>query len=1237
MRTAPYGPLMVVSGSRLVPPPFPADEVTVAAPPTVPQAAGGLTLIVPMLAVIVMLAMGLMVWSPGLAPRAPTSLMFPGMMVMSALGMLAQSAVRRGAAELDDHRRRYLDHLGVLAESLCQAAAAQRESLIWTHPGPAALWTLVGGPRTFERAPGDSDFGHLRVGVGVQRVSRRLVLPPTPPAYRLDPVSAAMLRRFVQAHTTVEAAPVAVALRGVLAVSVAGDPERARDLLRAMACQLAVLHDPRDLRIAAVVGPGGSGQWDWLKWLPHNDHPQRGSMFYDTLGQAAAALADVSVERGTFDPVAAPSHPHAVIIVDGPDSTSSPALRPGIAAVTILTVGRDCPAGGLRLRIDGDRLAVLTGSGDEVIAVADGLAAADALVCARRLARHRPPEGASAADPLHRWCTELGIGRDGQPGWARHDERDRLRVPIGTAAHGGLVELDIKEAAEGGHGPHGLCVGATGSGKSELLRTVVLGMVARHPPEALNLVLIDFKGGATFLGLDALHHVAAVITNLSEESHLVARMKDALGGEVHRRQQLLRRAGVASARIYRQRCRADPSLPALPSLLVVIDEFAELLQHHQDFVELFGTIGRLGRSLGVHLMLASQRLDEGRLRGLDSHLSYRICLKTLTAAESRAVLGVGDAAELTGGPGAALLRTDDGTLTRFQSVHVGAPDPTARVAREPASPPVCRFTSLPAAVAPPIADPTPPPVFFDTLVRRLGGRGTRAHAIWLPPLVTSPELAELAQIPAAGLTAPIGLVDLPFEQRRRPLIIDIGGAAGNIAVVGAAQTGKSATVAAVVTALASRHAPRRIQWYCLDFGGGALRGLSTLPHVGSVTGRQDRDRVHRTVGHVMSVLRARERQAAGEDDDDYGHVVLVIDGWAVFRAEYTELEPAITAIATQGLSHGVHLLITAGRWADLRPALKDQFGTRIELRLGDPVDSEMDRKQAALVPIGRPGRGITEDGYHFIVARPDPGAVTADRNWVAPPIRVLPDAVEHDALVRRADADAAGVILGLGEDELAPVAVDFTQQAHLMIFGDGACGKTATLRTLCREIVRGAATRSARLFVIDLRRTLLDTVGDTESTGYAFSTASLAQQLPRLIAVLESRLPNAHTTVEQLRNGSWWAGPQVFVVVDDYDLVAATSPDALNGLMRLLPHAADIGLHIVLARRCAGTARAMFDPLLTQLRDGGCMGLLMNGSPDEGPLIGNHRAAAYPAGRGLLVTKAGRQLVQVGWCPPRSR
>ena len=236
-------------------------------------------------------------------------------------------------------------------------------------------------------------------------------------------------------------------------------------------------------------------------------------------------------------------------------------------------------------------------------------------------------------------------------------------------------------------------------------------------------------------------------------------------------------------------------------------------------------------------------------------------------------------------------------------------------------------------------------------------------------------------------------------------------------------------------------------------------------------------------------------------------------------------------------------------------------------------------------------------------------------------------------MLLQAGGDAAELILGIGESELAPVALDFTQHNHLLIFGDGGCGKTATLRTLCREVMRIAPAQPARLYLVDLRRTLLDAVHGAAPAGYAFSTASLAAQLGGLVTLLENRLPTAETTADQLRSRSWWAGPQVYLIVDDYDLVAAASPDAMAGLQRLLPHATDIGLHVVLARRCAGTARVMFDPMLAQLRDSGCMGLLMNGSPRRGALVGNHRAAAHRAGRGLLVTRDGSQRVQVGWCP----
>src|SRR3954464_3295067 len=199
--------------------------------------------------------------------------------------------------------------------------------------------------------------------------------------------------------------------------------------------------------------------------------------------------------------------------------------------------------------------------------------------------------------------------------------RDKLRVPIGVGADGGQIELDLKESAQDGMGPHGLLIGATGSGKSELLRTLVCALAMTHSSEILNLVLVEFKGGATFLGMDRLPHTSAVITNLADELPLVDRMQDALNGEMTRRQELLRASGYASLFDYEKARASGAPLVPFPVLLIIVDEFSELLSSKAEFMDLFVSIGRLGRSLGVHLLLASQRLDEGRINRVEGHLS----------------------------------------------------------------------------------------------------------------------------------------------------------------------------------------------------------------------------------------------------------------------------------------------------------------------------------------------------------------------------------------------------------------------------------------------------------------------------------------------------------------------------------------------------------------------------------------------------------------------------------------
>ena len=386
----------------------------------------------------------------------------------------------------------------------------------------------------------------------------------------------------------------------------------------------------------------------------------------------------------------------------------------------------------------------------------------------------------------------LGLGDvrafDADEAWRARPARDRLRVPIGTSDSGALVNLDIKESAQQGMGPHGLVIGATGSGKSEFLRTLVLGLTMTHSPEQLNLVLVDFKGGATFAGMSGLPHVSAMITNLAQELTLVDRMQDALSGEMVRRQELLREAGnFASIRDYEKARAGGEDLVPLPSLFIVVDEFSEMLSAKPEFIDLFVAIGRLGRSLGLHLLLASQRLEEGRLRGLESHLSYRVGLRTFSAQESRTVLGVPDAYELPPVPGLGYLKPDPTSLVRFKAAYVsGPPTGRVRVRRDEGGKlqgilPFTISEVLKLDVEVPEAEPEPQPAepgeqdsLLDIAVGHMVGKGPAAHQVWLPPLDVPDTLdqlmPDLAVDPRLGLVSQewrrLGALTVPLGHRR---------------------------------------------------------------------------------------------------------------------------------------------------------------------------------------------------------------------------------------------------------------------------------------------------------------------------------------------------------------------------------------------------------------------------------------------------------------------------------------
>ena len=1161
-----------------------------------------------------------------LGVREPTSWVFGGMFALSSLGMVLSGGTSRGAertASLDEDRRDYLRYLAGLRRRAAAAARAQRRSLEHVHPHPAAWPGVLAAGRLWERDPADADFGAVRIGTGPQRLAAALVPPRTGPVDAVEPVTAEALRRVLAGYSVVPDLPVAVDLRACSAVWLDGPTAQARGVARALVVGFALWHSPADARVAVLGGVA----WDWVKWLPHNAHPVE----QDALGPVRMHTADADELRRWW--AADPEPRHLLVIVD---AAEGPGAWAGAEGVTVLRVGvragrRESPSV-VRVRL----------ADPTPVERLDELSEAEALAAARRLARYRPEGSDRRSDLVAHGLPDL-LGLTGFDATAvaalraRRTPADRMRVPLGVDEAGRPLVVDLKESALGGSGPHGLCVGATGSGKSELLRALVVGLVLAHGPEELNLVLVDFKGGATFLGLGGLPHVAAVITNLADELSLVDRMADAVTGEITRRQELLRAAGnLASIGEYEQARAADPGLAPLPVLLVVVDEFSELVARRPELVDLFVSVGRLGRSLGLHLLLASQRLDEGRLRGLESHLSYRIALRTFSVTESRAVLGVPDAHAPPPVPGAAILAAGTDQLVRFRGAYVSG---AAQGDRGPVVRRAHRFTTARVAAAEPVvAARTTASVLESAVAAVTALGGPAAHRIWLPPLDTSPPLAELPA--GGGLRTTIGLVDRPTRQRRDPVEIDLAGTAGHIAVAGGPRSGKSTALGTLVRALARAHTPADLGVHVLDLGGGSLAALEELPHVGTVAGRDRPELVRRTLAEVTGLLARREelfraagigsiaefraRRAAGElPAEPATDVLLVVDGYAALTADWagtswSTLDDAaarLAAVAHRGLAYGVHLALSVSRWGELRPAVKDQLGLRLELRLGEPGDSEVDRRRAAAVP-ARPGHGLAPDGDAMVLAT---GTAPAAAGPPFPPVRVLPATVAAEPLWH----DEGTVPLGVEEEGLTVVGLD---EPHLLCLGDGRSGKTSLLRTLGRGLAARYPPERLRMVVVDPRRTLLGELPAEHVLAHV-AADTVAPAVADLVESLRRRLPGPDLTAERLRARDWWSGPEVLVLVDDHDLVPS---GALSPVAELLAHGADVGLRLVLARRVGGTGRALFDPVLARLRELGGPALLLDGSPDEGPLVGAVRAAPQPPGRGLLVDRAhGTRLVQL--------
>ncbi len=1107
-------------------PPRPATELLVPVPPAPPR---GFRF--PWATVLIPLVLGglLYVVFPTMGYFLVIMLLSPVMIIANLIGDR-----RSGRKEYRANKKIYDAEQAMFTAALAAVAVAEEHSERAAHPDPAALVGLACGPsaRLWERRRGDPDFLAVRLGLADRPAAVSLRPDPkgTPGGGQLD----------LPDLPTVYDVPIIAPLREIGVLGVAATPRSASlAAARAIVAQAATLHAPGDLGIVVISGPDGAADWEWASWLPHT----RGAAATRTIATDAAlaearlrelrALVEARLaERRTALRSGPPAGPAVLLVLDGarllrglPGLGELLAAGPeaGIYALCLdaeeNALPDECRATLVTTSPSGTR-ATLRRSGMSPVSdvLVDGLLPGSATTLARALAPLHAlgTAGGEAALPDSVRFTEIAeLPLSGDPEadaglvtrrWADSPNGRSTTALLGAGPNGPLT-VDLRK-----DGPHALVAGTTGAGKSELLRTLVASLALANTPDALTFVLVDYKGGSAFAACAELPHVVGLVTDL--DGHLVTRALDSLSAELRRRETLLARAGAKDIDDYWARTGAR-----LPRLVIVVDEFASLVTEVPEFVPGVIGIGMRGRSLGVHVVLATQRPGGVVTADLRANVNLRVCLRVTADEESNDVLDTPAAARISPHlPGRAYARTGHSELTCFQAARIGWPRRTEPVGaqREPVIVRPRRVAELgnPVPAARLASDDVDTEASTDlsmlaaaanVAAARIGV--DRPDRPWLPPLPDVVTVAELSPSPGRSpVCVPLGLVDRPDRQSQDTFEIALD-ATGPVAIAGGVRTGRSTALRTFAAVLASGAGPDSVHIYAADFGNRALLPLAALPQVGAVVDGDDPVRLARLLDWFDAEVSRRQRvlatggygslteqRAAAHGAERQPYLVLLLDRLEAFVGRYADVDggrlvDVFEGLLRRGPAVGLLTVLTTDR-TGFTHRVAAAVEHRLVLRQADNDDAATFGLNPRQLPTTMPaGRGVWAGTGHEVqvaLLDRDPGgaAQSAAVGRLAEQSRIRWDSVETPLLPRRVDplpdrisvqeiaalrttprpAAPATCTPGAGGDHLGPVDVDLAAAGGtFLVAGPARSGRSTALAAIVESL---AGRRGGELDVV---------------------------------------------------------------------------------------------------------------------------------------------------------------------------
>jgi len=1093
-------------------------------------------------------------------------------------------------------------------------------------------WVADGSARLWERRPHDVDSLRLRIGRGRRSIlieSERGRDADSPYAVEFD----AVLGKYLWLDNVPVCGP------GITAggAGITGDGPRTRALATRMVVEAACLHAPHQLRLWVIAN---SPSWEWCRWLPHGGPDSQGARVSNSTDGATQLIAEL---RSNLEPTSTrEASVIDLVIIDIGRSTGGVEeiirdLSGRGHVVAIATDRRDLPNGlAIVIELDRDGGGTMVGSYPDAPVgpfVADSLDTATSERLAVALGSLGPTSsGTGDGGLLH----ALGLGDtetlDVGRAWAER-RTEPLTVAIGTDEAGDPVTIGFRR-----DGPHGMVAGTTGSGKSELLQTLLTALAVTHSPSELALFLIDFKGGSTFAPLERLPHIVGMVTDLESDGSLAMRAFTALDAEIDRRKRLLDAARVPNIIDYSR--LSTTGREPLPNLLVVIDEFALLVERQPEVKDRLDTVATQGRSLGIHLLLATQSPSGVITHAIRTNTNLWICLRVVTDAESMELLGTKDASKLPDkSPGRGFVRLGAGDdLRGFRAARIARPLPGE------APPVIVRSSGGEQLYSSPVergpdqrAATTEMEVVVDRIVAAANDLGIATSTpLWLPPLPAVLHAEDIADVerPADRLVALVGLIDRPEIQRQDPFMFDLT-ASGHALVSGLLGFGKSTALLRIGIDLAAHHSPADVHLYGIEAGGGSLAPLTGLPHCASVVGVGDSERLVRMLNRLNRTVEERREMLAEAGASSFVRwrsssgsapwIVLLMDDYPSFRESSEQIDlgkplELFNSLLQNGPAVGIHVVVAVSQSTDLRLSQTSLIPTRLLFRQSESAEYSLLelRLRPSEVPMGPPGRALTAGAAVVQVCVPDLDSVPKiaerwfdiDADLRPHPIERLPRSVDRSALSPALLPHLVGI--GVGGPEVDTVAVRLGAGSnHLLIAGPLQSGRSTTLLSILEGLI--AANPETSCTVVATR--------------------------PGPMRDLDPSHPNIRRVVvdhaaiaEVLEGVADEADPHAVLLIDDAESIS-TVPGVSDRLDQLLRSGGDRTPKIIAAAR-VNDLPTIYDPwirYLISLR----RAVLLQPTADDAFIFGARLSAIPPpltTGRGIIIDQGQVTVVQV--CTP---